>query len=92
MTDTGEDVPLLRRDRNAGEIDLDNRDPKLINEDVAKVHITLLPLFPITSVVSLMFAHVLLFLVCVQTFNPLVRWFIKLIKCLSQIMIRLVAI
>lgn len=70
MTDTGEDVPLLRRDRNAGEIDLDNRDPKLINEDVAKVHMTLLRLFPITSgmagvhvVVSLMFAHVLLALV-----------------------------
>lgn len=42
MTDTGEDVPLLRRDRNAAGIDLDDRDPKRINEDVAKVHITLL--------------------------------------------------
>uniref|UniRef100_A0A3Q3X4L4 Caveolin n=1 Tax=Mola mola TaxID=94237 RepID=A0A3Q3X4L4_MOLML len=37
MAEPGETEPLIQRDRHAGEIDLDNRDPKQINEDVAKV-------------------------------------------------------
>ncbi|XP_075893018.1 caveolin-3-like [Nelusetta ayraudi] len=37
MTENSEDEPLLGTNSNPGGIDLENRDPKLINEDVAKV-------------------------------------------------------
>lgn len=37
MTEISEDEPLLGRNHGPGEVDLENRDPKLINEHVAKV-------------------------------------------------------
>lgn len=40
MTENSEDEPLLGTNSNPGGIDLENRDPKLINEDVAKVQFT----------------------------------------------------
>lgn len=39
MAGMKEEEPLIRRDSHAGEIDLNNRDPKQINEDVAAVQI-----------------------------------------------------
>lgn len=48
-----EEEPLIRRDSHAGEIDLNNRDPKQINEDVATVQIIyFLLLFIITSSIT----------------------------------------
>lgn len=45
MAENSEDEPLLGRNSNQGGIDLENRDPKLINEDVAKVQISSFFLF-----------------------------------------------
>lgn len=45
MTENSEDEPLLGRNSNPGGIDLENRDPKLINEDVAKVQLSFLSSF-----------------------------------------------
>lgn len=37
MAELNENEPLIRRDNQEESVDLDNRDPKKINEDVAKV-------------------------------------------------------